>query len=171
MTMDYIKKLFLLLFGVLLICTIVMTGCKRSNLFVPEYTYLEPAPIMLTADQLYKEYEVDEASAEAIYQGKHVWIIEARVGDYVDSESGNYLLIKDFLADRHPADGPVVVLTFTVSTLQLEHQYSDDFSDIGDGYFVEVIGECQGISDGVIIIEIDRIVKTKTISTMIGAAY
>lgn len=160
------KKLFLPVLDVLLIGLITITGCSRANLFVPEYTHLEPAPIMVTADQLYNDYELDEAAAEAKYQGKQIWITEARVDAYIDSESGNYLKIRWFYEEIEDHE-ELVVETYSLasSTLQLEPQYSDGFRDVGDGYLVEIIGEYQGILEGVVTVKIDRIAKTGTVST------
>lgn len=161
------KKLFFpvlvaLLIG--LVGLIVITGCNRASLFVPEYTYLEPAPIMVTSDQLYKDYIEDEAAAAARYQNKPIWIIDARVNAYIESESGNYLTMEWFYEEIEDHEELVVgILSLAFSTLQLEPQISDGFIDIGDGYLVEVVGECQGISDGVITVKIDRIAKTGTI--------
>ena len=152
------KKLFLPVLGVLLIGLITIIGCSRANLFVPEYTHLEPAPIMVTADQLYKDYELDEAAAEAKYQGKQIWILAARVDAYIESENGNYLTM-------------VEVLSLALGTLQLEPPNSDGFRDIGDGYLVEIIGECQGILEGVVTVKIDRFAKAGSASPFIGALY
>ena len=44
-------------------------------------------------------------------------------------------------------------------TLKLEPQLSEGFKDMEDGYQVDVVGECQGISDGVINLKINRIDK------------
>lgn len=158
--------------GVLLIGSITITGCNRANLFVPEYTHLEPAPMMVTADQLYKDYELDEAVAEAKYQGKQIWIIEARVDAYIESKNGNYLMIRWYHEEIIDKEG-LVVETYSLasSTLQLEPQYSDGFIDVGDGYLVEVIGECQGISEEVVTIKIDRFAKSGLASPFIGALY
>jgi len=166
------KKLFLPMLGVLLVGLITVTGCSRADLFVPEYTHLEPAPIMVTADQLYKDYELDEAAAEAKYQGKQIWILAARVDDYIDSESGNYLTIRWYYEEIVDKED-LVVETYSLasSTLQLEPQYSDGFRNVGDGYLVEIIGECQGILEGVVTVKIDRFAKAGSASPFIGALY
>ena len=160
------KKLFLPVLGVLLVGLTAIIGCSRSNLFMPEYTHFEPAPIMVTSDQLYKDYLLDEKAAEAKYQGKQIWIIEARVDNYIESESGSYLTIKWFYKEIEDHEELVVeILNLASNTLQLESQYSNGFRDIGDGFLVEVVGECQGISEGVVTVKIDRIAKTGTVST------
>jgi len=170
--MSYIKNLFLPILVIILIGLIVMTGCSRSNLFIPEYTHLEPAPIMVTADQLYKDYESDEAAAEAKYQGKQIWITEARVDAYSESESGNFLKIGWYFEEIMDKED-LVVLTYSLasSTLQLEYQNSDGFRDVDDGYLVEVIGECRGISEGVVTVEIRQFAKIGLASPFIGALY
>ena len=169
------KSLLLLLFSFLiagLFGLISITGCNRSNLFIPEHVHLEPAPIMVTADQIYKDYELDESAAEARYQGKQIWIIEARVDAYVESKSGNYLMIGWYYEEIIDKED-LLLETYSLasSTLQLESKYSDGFREIGDGYLVEVVGECQGISDGVVTVNIDWFAKTGTASPFIGALY
>ena len=161
------KKLFLTVPGVLLVGLIAITGCSRANLFVPEYTHLEPAPMMVTADQLYKDYVLDKTAAEARYQGKQIWILAARVDAYIESESGNYLTMKWFYKEIEDHE-ELVVETYSLasSTLQLEPQNSNGFRNIGDGYLVEVIGECQGIFEGVVTVKIDRFAKTGSASPL-----
>ena len=107
---------------------------------------------MITADQLYVEYAADEAAADAKYKGKELWITEAMVDSYIESESGNYLVMRGYQFLRVGVDeyttsvGPI----FSLSTLKLEPQIAEDFKDVGTGYLVEVVGEYQGISEGVV---------------------
>jgi len=58
----------------------------------------------------------------------------------------------------------VEVLYLACSSLQLESQNSDVFRDTDNGYLVEVIGECQGISDDIVTIKIERIEKIGEVS-------
>ena len=51
---------------------------------MPELTNLEPPPIMITSDQLYRDYVEDEAAAAAMYHDKQIWIVEAGVNTYIE---------------------------------------------------------------------------------------
>jgi hypothetical protein len=115
-------------------------------------------PIMITSDQLYKDYVEDEVAAEARYQDKQIWIVEARVDTFTESESGNYLMMRWFYKEIEDHEELVVeVLDLAYNSLQLEPQYSDGFSDTTNGYLVEVIGECLGILDDIVTVKIERI--------------
>ena len=159
--MNFFKKIIFIILGLLMIAAISITGCNRANLFIPEYTHLTPAPLIVTADQLYQDYVLDEKAAESKYEGKQIWIIEAKVETYIESENGNYLIINWFHKEIEDHEELIVeILDYAVGTLKLKPQDSKDFMNIGDGYLVEILGECQGISDGIITVRIDRVEKT-----------
>ncbi len=155
-----IKRLSLIL-GVLVIVLILLAGCIRIPTFVPEYIQLKPGPIMITATQLYQEYMADEAAADAKYKGKKVWVTEVNVDTYLESESSCYLIIRWYLEEYYIHDGIVVFYlpAFSVCTVKLEPQFSEDFKDVDGGYIVEIVGECQGISDGVITVKLNWVNK------------
>lgn len=115
---------------------------------------------MITSDQLYKDYveDEDEVAAEARYQDKQIWIVEARVDTFTESESGNYLMMRWFYKEIEDHEELVAeVLDLACSSLQLESPNSDVFRDTNNGYLVEAIGECQGISDYIVTVKIERI--------------
>jgi hypothetical protein len=127
---------------------------------------------MVTADTLYKDYESDEVAAGATYGRKQIWITEARVDAYTESEGGNYLKIGWYFEEIVDKEDLVVeTYSLSSSTLQLDSSSSDGFTDIGDGYLVEIIGECKGFSGGFVTIEIHQLVKTGSASPFIGALY
>jgi len=160
-------------------------GCTRTSVFVPEAIQLEPPPIMITANQLYQEYAADEAAADAKYKGKEVWVIEAMVDSYIESEGGNYIMMRWYQPPEYLVDplvlerdhSLIVPPGYYLSTVNLEPQSSEGFKDIPPGYdigiaagfgvthvvtgyVVEVVGERQGISEGVITVKINWIAKT-----------
>ena len=168
-----LKSILLIALGILSIGLIFMAGgYTRTPVFIPEAIQLEPSPIRITADQLYAEYAADEAAADAGYKGKEVWVIEARVDICVESQAGNYVMMRYVPsiismplggAFGEPETdlfinipGPKYVGCF----LQLDPQRFPAFKDVGMGCVVEVVGECQGVSEGVITIKISRIEKT-----------
>jgi hypothetical protein len=174
------KKHFLFILGVFTTCLIFLSmSCNGASVFIPEAAQLETAPLKVAATQLYQEYMTDEAAADARYKGKEIWITEARVNTYLESESGCYLTIRWHPEELFVYEKEVefFIPGFSVCTLKLEPQLSEGFKDIppdydvdlGDGYgtlrfiggyAVETIGECQGISEGVVSIEINWIAKT-----------
>ncbi len=106
----------------------------------------------------------DETAADAKYKGKEVWITDAPVDSYLESESGCYLIMRWFVPDLVEVghdDDVEQPPSYILSSLKLEPQYSEDFKDVEGGLIVEVVGECQGISEGVVIIEINRIAKVE----------
>ena len=186
------KKHFLFMLGISIIGLVFLAvSCTGTSVFIPEAVQLEQPPIKVTAIQLYQEYMADEVAADAKYKGKKVWITEAVVDTYLESESGCYLEMR-----WHPEELVVhrtfvsfFIPAFSVCTVKLEPQFSEGFKDVPPGYYVdlrsmithegyelgeyvdemyivrgymvEVVGECQGISEGVITLEISRITKAE----------
>ncbi|MFC1847112.1 hypothetical protein ACFLYS_03540 [Chloroflexota bacterium] len=142
------------------------------------------------ATQLYQEYMTDEAAADAKYKGKEIWITETVVDTYLESGNGCFLLMGWHPEELIIFKKKVVFFlpAFSVCTLKLEPQWSEGFRNVppgydldlgmpithegyelGDfvdemhivtGYTVEVVGECLGISEGIITFKISRIAKT-----------
>ncbi len=162
------------------------SGCASKSVFIPEAIQLEPGPIMITANQLYEEYMADEAAADAKYKGKELCITEATLDSYIESEKGNYLILRgyQFVKSRGGALGLGHI--FTISTIELEPQIAKDFDlkDVGTGYLAEVMGECREVITEedipffveknrvipmVIIIEINQIVAITEEGAILGA--
>jgi len=172
------KIILLITLGVLAISLIFLAGCcTKTSIFIPEAIQLEPGPIIITANQLYQEYMADEAAADAKYKGREVWFLEARVGSYLESESGSYLEMRWFLPSdiiEDPMLNETIVIErklsaggvkegkpwapgYCLCTVKLEPQFAEGFSDVGGGYIVETVGECLGLSNGVVTIKIKSI--------------
>lgn len=159
------KSILLIALGILVIGSVFLAGgCARTSVFIPEAIQLEPSPIRITADQLYAEYAADEAAADAKYKGKEVWVIEAKVDSYLESESGCYLMMRWYqpliMIMSHGRTATVTQPSRSLCSVKLEPQFSEGFKDVGAGYQVEAVGECQGISDGVVTIKINRMTIT-----------
>ena len=153
------------------------SGCTSKSVFIPEAIQLEPGPIMITADQLYEEYMTDEAAADAKYKGSEVWftkVIEVWFyeDEYWDPETETYVYFSDYSFTENE---PVVYLYF--SSLSKEYimigniifmpQSSSDLQDIEAGYVVDIVGECQGLSQEhpfglVVTVEISQIEVVKS---------
>lgn len=172
MKYDKTRWRSLITLGFLAIILVFLTGgCTRTSVSVPEFIQLEPPPILITADQLYEEYIADEAEADARYKGKEVWILEAIVDSYLESESGCYLMMRYVpgIADQSNVElleipcylGELIhdIPSYIGGTIKLEPQFAEGFKDVEGGYLVDVVGECQGILDGVITLKINRINK------------
>lgn len=172
------KRVLLITIGILAISLIFLAGgCTKADYFIPEAIQLERGPIMITADQLYQEYMADEAAADAKYKGRDVWFLEARVGSYLESENGSYLemlwfspsdIIEDPMLDEPieienthlvegAKEGKPWAPGYCLCAVKLEPQLSEGFSDVGGGYIVETVGECLGLSNGVVTIKIKSI--------------
>ena len=165
------KSHIMIVIAILVVSALSLAGgCARTPAYIPGAIKLEPPPIMITAEQLYAEYMADEAAADAKYKGKGIWVIEAIVASYQESESGNYLMIRWYqpglglrgidIERGVPADF-MPLRGYCLSTVKLEPQSSEGFKDLGEnGYVVEIVGEWQGISEGVVTLKINRIAKT-----------
>jgi hypothetical protein len=137
-------------------------GCTKAEVFIPKAAQLESPPLMITADQLYQEYMADEAVADTKYKGKKVRVTEVKVDTYLESESSCYLVIRWYPEEYYEYNDGVLVFylpAFSACTLKLEPQFSEDFKDVDGGYIVEIEGECQGISDGVITVKLNWVNK------------
>ncbi len=184
------KKSFLFMLVIFTIGLVFLAvSCTRASVFIPEATAIEPPPVNVTANQLYQEYAADEAAADAKYKGKKVWVTEAVVDTYLESESGCYLEMRWRPEELivHRSFVSFHIRAFSVSTVKLEPEFSEGFrgippgqevdlrmltthngNELGEfvdemfivgGYIVEFVGECQGISEGVITFEISQITK------------
>ena len=161
MVMNSHKWLSLIILGILAISLIFLAGgCTKTDVFFPEPIPLEPPPIMITADQLYEEHMADETAADAKYKGKEVWVTEAIVDSYLESENGCYLMMR--YVPKIPAIYRIKAgrPAYIGCSVKLEPQFAEGFKDVGGGYVVEIIGECLGISNGVVTLKINRMAKT-----------
>ena len=158
---NQMKKHFLLMLGIFAIGLVFLAvSCTGTSVFIPEAIQLEQPPVKVNATQLYQEYMADEVAADAKYKGKKVWITETVVDTYLESESGCYLEMRWHPEEYYMRWNVMFSLpAFSVCTVKLEPQFSEDFKDVDGGYIVEIEGECQGISEGVITFEINYITK------------
>ena len=163
------KSILLIALGTLSIGLIFLAGgCTRPGVFIPYTIQLEPLPITITADQLYAEYMADEAAADAQYKDKEVWFTKAIVDSYVQSPSENYITIstKPQLVIRYfhgfifsKKEVPKIFITVCSS------------EKLQKGNVVEIVGECQGMSEGVVTVKINWVVKSGEAITLAAGGY
>ena len=90
----------------------------------------------------------DEAAADAKYKDKELWIIEAMVNSYTESESGNYLKIQGQQISEANSECTWWGTLFTLSTIELNPQIAKDFDfkDVAKGCLVDIIGKYRYMS-------------------------
>lgn len=108
---------------------IVLAGCARYELFVPEYKNFTPPPDELTIEQLVSDYMADEVAADTKYKGRTflftgVEIEEARTN-----------------LNTYPPPLDVYLISGLV---KFTPRYNTGFDDIEKTFVVDIIGECQG---------------------------
>lgn len=115
----------------LLSSLIVLTGCARYELFVPEYRHFTPPPDEVTIEQLLSDYMTDQVAADAKYKGKTFLFTRIEV-----EEVGNNLT-------DHRAN-PASDIYIISGSARFTPKYISEFDYIAEGFVVDIIGECQG---------------------------
>jgi len=122
------KKITILGF-VLLLNLIVLTGCARNELFIPELHHLSPAPYEVTTDQIVLDYLTDEVSADAKYKDKRLLFSNVEVEGintvFVDSVNSPFIYILN-------------------NSVEFRPRYDADTSLIREGFVVDIVGEVRG---------------------------
>lgn len=117
----------------LLSSLIVLTGCARYELFVPEYQRFTPPPDEITIEQLLSDYMTDQAAADAKYKEKTFLFTGIEV-----EEVGNNLGVGGHRAN--PASDIFIIY----GSARFTPRFITDFDYIAEGFVVDIIGECQG---------------------------
>jgi len=133
------KETVLVTMGILVVGFIGLSGCIESagsSFVVPTFEEPGPPPIEVTIDQLYAEFIADEAAAKAKYKGEKLLFTGVTV-----EEIDSYFL--DIRATKiYIRSGPAEFLP----------RYPDDFDYILEGFVVDIVGDCQGLSWGRVVI-------------------
>ena len=136
MESSNLKNKTLLVSTLILTGLIVLTGCTRQELFIPEYYHLNPPPEEVTITQLLSDYLDNEITADAKYKGKRLLFNEVEVelvdGLWVYIGLGEWIFEKAFFYS-----GSVKFFL-----------YGDDYDimqNIEEGYVLNIVGECQGL--------------------------
>jgi hypothetical protein len=157
-TYSKIRRLSIISIGILLAACMLSTGCTRIVVVPPSAIPFVLAPPMLTAEELYNAYKLDAAAADMKFKNKNIWITKARVDAFTESQDGAYISIRWYQpVPTSTASTAVKQPGYCLASVKLDSQKFSDFKDIEA---VEVVGECLGMSDGVITLKINRINKT-----------
>jgi len=134
------KNIFLVTMAVLVIGLIYLSGCTgnaENGFTVPAFTEPGPPPIEVTVDQLYQEYMVDEAAADAKYEGERLLFS----GVTVEKVSNFFYIARPI--EFHILNGSV----------KFRPRYPSDVESIREGFVVDIVGEAQGIIFGFLIVK------------------
>ena len=140
-----LNSLFIVTIAILVIALISLTSCSEnaeSSFVFPTFEEPSQPPTEVTVEQLYAEYMVDEAAADARYEGKRllfneVEVVKVKRQNYTDSHGDDYLLSLYFIT------GPVKFKLQDFGIMQ----------NIKEGYVLNIVGECRGLLEGFVIIE------------------
>jgi hypothetical protein len=150
-------------------------SCARQQVDVPDPVLFAEPPVSVSTDQLFQAYVTDEAKANLNYTGKLVWLNDAAVETCAESPDVSYLEVRRIQPapvatqiDEAFAYGGVKGWYENMNVL-LPYYYSGvlyfagplpvDLKDAGDGFEAELVGECQGLINGVLVIQIDWVAK------------
>ncbi len=131
MKIIQLKKIVFFIYILLMSSLIVLTGCARYQLFVPEYQHFTPPPDEVAIEQLLSDYMTNGVAADAKYKGKAFLFTGIEV-----EEVGNNLT-------DHRAN-PASDIFIISGSARFTPRYVSDFDYIAEGFVVDIIGECQG---------------------------
>jgi hypothetical protein len=124
-------------FVFLLTSLIVLLGCGKYELWIPEFTEFAPSPAEVTVEQLYSDYMVDEGAADAKYKGRRFIFTNVKVEE-IESRFVNRRAIDIYIMNNF---------------VKFRPRYPADIDGILVGFIVEIVGECQGLQWGRIIVK------------------
>jgi len=130
MNIIQLKKNVIFIMILLLSSFIVLAGCGRYELFVPQYKNFTPPPDQVAIEQLISDYMTDEVAADAKYKGNTYVFTEIeveKVGNTINTYPPSF-------SDIFIISGSAI---FTPRSMV-------DFDLIGEGFVVDIIGECKG---------------------------
>ena len=150
---NIVSRLLIMLVSIALASMTVITGCTRVAVVPPPAIKFAPSPVSLTPDQLYDAYTQNASTADVQYTGKQVWLTSARVTSCTASQDGNnYIQIRWYIYivynyNLHLEDWRYEQAdAYAICSLELGPDTLADFQDVGNGYLVEAVGECQGMA-------------------------
>lgn len=142
---------FLTAIFIIISCTVAFSGCtsgEGSTITVPEFEVIGPPPVEVTIEQLYTDYVANEAAANAKYKEEKLLFYRIEVEEVV----GNYFQMAEALG---VGDYSYVKLYFINGAMKfkLRENYFGIMQNIEEGYILNIIGECEGLREGFIIID------------------
>jgi len=109
---------------------IVLTGCERYELFVPEYRHFVPPVEEVTMEQLLYDYTEDEVAADAKYEDKRFLYTGVEV------EELNVIIFD-------PASSPNIDIIN--NSIEFRPKYNIGTALVSEGFVVDIVGEVQSV--------------------------
>jgi hypothetical protein len=136
-TIKIFKKPILYLVCIL-ISLIIIAGCSKGELDIPEYQPItEPPPVEITIERLFDDYVADKTAADIRYKNERFLIYEVEVervgGEWVYIGLGEWVFEK-----THFISGSV--------KFYLSGEDYGIMQNIEEGYVLNVVGECVGLT-------------------------
>ena len=134
--------------SVFLTIAVSLTGCYKTELFIPDYIQLEAAPVETTVEELLADYLTDEEAADAKYNGKRLLFYGVLV-----EEARSYYPHGQYHEDPMPDDiKGTEYYMFTTGSVLFNPKDPVYLYGVVPGSIVDVVGVCQGLSGDIIII-------------------
>jgi hypothetical protein len=114
----------------LLSALLVLIGCARAELFVPEYTGFTPPPDEITTEQLLSDYRADEVAADDKYKGKRFLFTDIVV-------EGLTVFIVD------PATDPNIYIVN--NSVEFRPKFNVDTALVREDFVVDILGSVRGL--------------------------
>jgi len=142
---------FLTTLAISISCIVGFNGCTSgggSHVTVPEFEGIGPPPIEVTIDLLYADYVANEEDTIAKYSEKKLLFSGVEVEEVV----GNYFMMADAMG---AGELVYVKLHFTAGDVKfkLREEYFGIMQNIEEGYVLNIIGKCEGLREGVIVVD------------------
>ncbi len=141
-----LNRLFPITMTILAVALIGLSGCTESagsSIVVPTFTEPKLPPIEITVEQLYQEYIANETAADAKYKGERLLFNEVGVEEVVSQA---------FYDGRAVEDREIINLYFITGLVKFKPQNFGIMQNIEEGYVLNIVGECRGLSKGFVII-------------------
>lgn len=139
-----LSPIVLFIFFLLLSIPVVITGCTKDEISVPEFTPPATPPQEVKIEHLLLDYMEDEVAADAKYKGKRIWLNDIEVEDVVTK----------FFAVRREGFGNTNLYVEYFLSLGCKFTLKDFelMQNVQVGYILNLVGNCDGLFDGLIVI-------------------
>ena len=134
--------LFLVLTAIMAISLMIFSGCMstvKETFFIPEFKEPRQPPIEVSVAQLWADYMVDKAAADAKYRGARIFFPHVEVEEVIT-------------ASEQLSDGSLATLKvyFTIGPVKFSLRELGIMQYIEPGYVLNIVGECEGMRSGLI---------------------
>jgi len=124
------KKIVVFNFILFLSSLIVLTGCARYEMFVPEYKKFTKPPDTITTEQLLSDYLADEVAADTKYKGKRFLFTNVKV------EALNVNIVNSAY------DPDISIINYYVEFMI---RFNEDTPIIKEGFILDILGDIRGL--------------------------